>query len=55
MQTVKKSGEKNRYCVPFSKTCKKEIMKKIRIHYPEEEREFIYQQVEQKYESFLPE
>ncbi len=44
----------NRAChVLYSKPCKKEIQAKIALHYPSEERETIWEQVQLKYAEFL--
>ncbi len=44
----------NRSChVAYSKACKKEIQRKIALHYPENEREIIWEKVQQQYVSFL--
>ena len=39
--------------VLYSRPCKKEIRAKIALHYPEEERETIWEQVQQQYVDFL--
>ena len=44
----------NRAChVLYSKPCKKEIQAKIALHYPSEEQEAIWEQVQLKYAEFL--
>ncbi len=46
--------EFNREChVIYSKKCKKEILSKIALHYPEEEREAVWEKVQKKYVEFL--
>ena len=35
--------------VLYSKTCKKEIQSKIALHYPEAEREMIWEKVQRQY------
>ena len=39
--------------VLYSKPCKKEILAKIALHYPEAERETIWEQVQRQYADFL--
>ena len=39
--------------VLYSKPCKKEIRAKIALHYPEAEREAIWEQVQRQYADFL--
>lgn len=39
--------------VLYSKTCKKEIQSKIALHYPEAEREMIWEKVQRQYVDFL--
>ena len=39
--------------VIYSKACKKQIQKKIALHYPEEHREAVWEKVQQKYVEFL--
>ena len=39
--------------VPYSKTCKKEIQSKIALHYPEAEREVVWEKVQRQYVDFL--
>ena len=39
--------------VPYSKPCKKEIRAKIALHYPEAEREAIWEKVQRQYADFL--
>lgn len=39
--------------VIYSKKCKKEILAKIALHYPEEEREAVWEKVQKKYVEFL--
>ena len=39
--------------VLYSKPCKKEIRAKIALHYPEAEREAIWEQVQRQYAVFL--
>ena len=39
--------------VLYSKPCKKEIRAKIALHYPEAERETIWEQVQRQYADFL--
>ena len=39
--------------VLYSKPCKKEILAKIALHYPEAERETIWEQVQRQYAAFL--
>ena len=39
--------------VLYSKTCKKEIQSKIALHYPEAEREVIWEKVQRQYVDFL--
>lgn len=39
--------------VLYSKPCKKEIQKKIALHYPEDRREAVWEQVQQQYVTFL--
>ena len=39
--------------VLYSKPCKKEILAKIALHYPEEEREKVWEQVQRQYVDFL--
>ena len=39
--------------VLYSKSCKKEIRAKIALHYPEAERETIWEQVQRQYAEFL--
>ena len=39
--------------VLYSKPCKKEIRAKIALHYPEEEREKVWEQVQRQYVNFL--
>lgn len=39
--------------VLYSKTCKKEIQSKIALHYPEAEREMIWEKVQRQYVGFL--
>ena len=39
--------------VLYSKTCKKEIQSKIALHYPESEREMIWEKVQRQYVDFL--
>ena len=39
--------------VLYSRPCKKEIRAKIALHYPEEEREAIWEQVQRQYADFL--
>ena len=39
--------------VLYSKPCKKEIRAKIALHYPEAEREAIWEQVQRRYAEFL--
>ena len=39
--------------VLYSRPCKKEIRAKIALHYPEAERETIWEQVQQQYADFL--
>lgn len=41
--------------VLYSKPCKKEILKKIALHYPEAEREAVWEQVQRRYVKFLSE
>ena len=44
----------NRSChVLYSKPCKKEIQKKIALHYPETEREAVWEQVQRQYADYL--
>ena len=40
--------------VLYSKPCKKEIQSKIALHYPEAEREMIWEKVQRQYVDFLP-
>ena len=39
--------------VLYSKACKKEILAKIALHYPEAERETIWERVQRQYADFL--
>ena len=39
--------------VLYSKSCKKEIRAKIALHYPEAERETVWEQVQRQYVNFL--
>ena len=39
--------------VLYSKPCKKEILAKIALHYPEAERETVWEQVQRQYADFL--
>ena len=39
--------------VLYSKSCKKEILAKITLHYPEVEREAVWEQVQLRYEELL--
>ena len=39
--------------VLYSKPCKKEILAKIALHYPEEERETVWEKVQRQYAEFL--
>ena len=39
--------------VLYSKPCKKEIQSKIALHYPEAEREMIWEKVQRQYVDFL--
>ena len=39
--------------VLYSKPCKKEILAKIVLHYPEAERETVWEQVQRQYADFL--
>ena len=39
--------------VLYSKPCKKEIQKKIALHYPEDKREAVWERVQQQYLTFL--
>ena len=39
--------------VLYSRPCKKEIRAKIALHYPESERETIWEQVQRQYADFL--
>ena len=39
--------------VLYSKPCKKEILAKIALHYPEAEREMIWEKVQRQYAEFL--
>ncbi len=39
--------------VLYSKPCKKEILAKIALHYPEAEREAVWEQVQRQYVAFL--
>ena len=39
--------------VLYSKICKKEIQSKIALHYPEAEREMIWEKVQRQYVDFL--
>ena len=39
--------------VLYTKPCKKEIRKKIALHYPPERREDVWEQVQRKYVEFL--
>ena len=39
--------------VLYSRPCKKEIRAKIALHYPEEEREKVWEQVQRQYVDFL--
>ena len=39
--------------VLYSKTCKKEILAKITLHYPEVEREVVWEQVQLRYAELL--
>ena len=44
----------NRSChVLYSKPCTKEIQKKIALHYPETEREAVWEQVQRQYADYL--
>ncbi len=44
----------NRKChVLYSKSCKKEIRTKIALHYPEAERETVWEKVQRQYAAFL--
>lgn len=44
----------NRQChVLYSKPCKKQIQKKISLHYPPQEQEVVQEQVQQQYVNFL--
>ena len=40
--------------VLYSKPCKKEILAKIALHYPEAERETVWEKVQRQYAVFLP-
>ena len=40
--------------VLYSKPCKKEILAKIALHYPETEREAVWEQVQLSMQSFSP-
>ena len=40
--------------VLYSKPCKKEILAKIALHYPEAEREAVWEQVQLRYAEFFP-
>ncbi len=42
-----------RYHVLYTKACKKEIRRKIALHYPTEEREAVWERVQLKYADFL--
>ena len=39
--------------VLYSKQCKKEILAKIALHYPEAEREAVWENVQRQYADFL--
>lgn len=39
--------------VLYSKPCKKEILAKIALHYPEARREAVWEQVQRQYAAFL--
>ena len=39
--------------VLYSKPCKKEIQQKIALHYPPEQREAVWEQVQRQYAAFL--
>lgn len=39
--------------VIYSKSCKKQIQKKIALHYPEEQQDAVWEKVQQKYAEFL--
>lgn len=39
--------------VPYSKPCKKQIQKKIALHYPEAQREAVWERVKRQYAEFL--
>lgn len=39
--------------VLYSKPCKKEILAKIALHYPEAQREPVWEQVQRQYAAFL--
>ena len=39
--------------VLYSRPCKKEILAKIALHYPEAEREAVWEQVQRQYVEFL--
>ena len=41
--------------VLYSKPCKKEIQKKIALHYPTEKREAVWEKIQLKYVKFLSE
>ena len=41
------------YHVLYSKPCKKEILAKIALHYPEAQREAVWEQVQRQYVEFL--